>query len=101
MKPVRVRISGDSMWPTFPDGTEFTLSPLGLNQPQVDDVVLTAHPFYPEIQIVKRVQSIEGEMIFLIGDNPDPTSSEDSHNFGKVHRDDILGICSQANEIIE
>ena len=101
MKPVRVRISGDSMWPTFPHGTEFTLTPLELNQPLVDDVVLTTHPFHPELQIVKRVQSIEKEMIFLVGDNPDPTASDDSHNFGEVHRDDILGICSQVNENTE
>jgi len=101
MKPVRVRISGDSMWPTYPDGTEFILQPLQTNQPRVGDVVLSRHPFYPDIQIVKRVQSVEEERIFLVGDNPDPTGSEDSHNFGTIHRDEILGICTQVDENLQ
>ena len=101
MKPVRVRISGDSMWPTYPDGTEFTLQMPQTNQPQVGDVVLSRHPFYPDIQIVKRVQSVEGERIFLVGDNPDPTVSEDSHNFGTIHRDEILGICTRVDENLQ
>ena len=101
MKPVRVRISGDSMWPTYPDGTEFTLHPLQTNQPRAGDVVLSRHPFYPDVQIVKRVQSVEEERIFLVGDNPDPTVSEDSHNFGTIHRDEILRICTQVNENLQ
>ena len=101
MKPVRVRISGDSMWPTYPDGTEFDLHPPQEDQPQVGDIVLCKHPFFPDLQIVKRVQSLEQEMIFLVGDNPDPTVSEDSHNFGTIHRDEILGICTQVDEHLE
>ncbi|MBT5390828.1 MAG: nickel-type superoxide dismutase maturation protease [Euryarchaeota archaeon] len=93
MSALRVRISGDSMWPTFPDGTEFELRPLVLNQPSIGDIVLVKHPFHSELQIVKRIHSIENEMVFLVGDNPDPMASDDSHNFGKIHREQILGIC--------
>ena len=46
MSALRVRISGDSMWPTFPDGTEFELRPLVLNQPSIGDIVLVKHPFH-------------------------------------------------------
>ena len=101
MKPVRVRISGDSMWPTFPSGTEFHLQPLESGQPHIGDVVLATHPFHTKLQIVKRVQSIENQMVFLVGDNPDPTGSDDSHNFGKVHRNELLGICILVDEHTE
>ena len=101
MKPVRVQISGDSMWPTYPCGTLFSLHPFDPGQPLVGDVVLTIHPFHPEVQIVKRVQSIEEDMVFLVGDNPDPTASDDSHNFGQVHRDELLGKCIPMDEHIE
>lgn len=96
MSAVRVRISGDSMWPTFPDGTEFELRALVLNQPSIGDIVLVKHPFHSDLQIVKRIHSIEKEMVFLVGDNPDPMASDDSHNFGKIHREQILGICIPA-----
>jgi nickel-type superoxide dismutase maturation protease len=98
MSAVRVRISGDSMWPTYPDGTEFELLPIDSIQPSIGDVVLTTHPFHSDIQIVKRIQSIDDEMVFLVGDNPDPTASEDSHNFGKIHCDAILGVCVPREE---
>ncbi|NCG00323.1 MAG: nickel-type superoxide dismutase maturation protease [Euryarchaeota archaeon] len=93
MSAVRVRISGDSMWPTYPEGTEFDLQPFELNQPLIGAVVLAKHPFHSDLQIVKRVHSIDDEMVFLVGDNPDPTASDDSHNFGKIHREQLLGIC--------
>ena len=98
MSVVRVRISGDSMWPTYPEGTEFELLPNDSNPPSIGDVIIANHPFHPNIQIVKRIQSIDGEMVFLIGDNPDPTASEDSHNFGRIHLDAILGVCVPREE---
>ena len=98
MSSVRVRISGDSMWPTYPEGTEFELLPSHSNQPVIGDVVLANHPFHSKVQIVKRIQSIDGEMVFLVGDNPDPTASEDSHNFGKIHLEAIVGICVRTKE---
>jgi len=30
--------------------------------------------------------------MFVEGDNPDPTSSNDSHNFGRIARSSILGV---------
>ncbi|MDE0870206.1 MAG: hypothetical protein OSA21_07835 [Candidatus Poseidoniaceae archaeon] len=98
MTSVRVRISGDSMWPTYPDGTEFILLSDDSTQPTVGDVVLTNHPFHSKLQIVKRIQSIDDGLVFLVGDNPDPTASEDSHNFGRVPLDEIHGVCVRREE---
>ena len=93
MTLVRVRISGDSMWPTFPDGTELELLSIDVKTPLVGDVVLATHPFHSETRIVKRIASFEDELVFLVGDNPDPTASEDSHNFGRIHREQLIGVC--------
>jgi type IV secretory pathway protease TraF len=42
--------------------------------------------------IIKRIFELQGEGEFsLTGDNPDPTSSDDSHNFGPVPKSAILG----------
>tara|TARA_B110000305_G_scaffold153604_1_gene170252 strand:+ start:382 stop:687 length:306 start_codon:yes stop_codon:yes gene_type:complete len=98
MTAVRVRISGDSMWPTYPDGTEFDLHSDDSTLPTVGDVVLTKHPFHSNLQIVKRIQSIDEGLVFLVGDNPDPTASEDSHNFGSVPLHEILGVCVPREE---
>jgi type IV secretory pathway protease TraF len=35
---------------------------------------------------------IEQDLIFVEGDHPDPTSSDDSHNFGKIPRSSVLGV---------
>jgi nickel-type superoxide dismutase maturation protease len=90
---VEVCLEGDSMWPTFHHGdlltftTTFdrsTLSP--------GDVVLALHPFKPTVHIVKRIQSVtQDARVFLVGDQPDPIGSEDSHNFGRVHISGVLG----------
>ena len=98
MTSVRVRISGDSMWPTHPEGTEFDLLSPHTNQPTVGDIVLANHPFHSNLQIVKRIQSIDDGLVFLVGDNPDPTASEDSHNFGSVPLDAIHGVCVPRKE---
>ena len=76
-----VRIHGDSMWPTFCDGQRIE----GRSDiiPMVGDVVVAKHP-WKDLHIVKRVKRIMPDGYFLEGDNPDPTGSEDSHNFGPV-----------------
>ncbi|MEL0182696.1 MAG: S26 family signal peptidase [Candidatus Poseidoniales archaeon] len=82
-----VRIQGDSMWPSFRDGDTLAFTKEGLASLAVKDVVLVSHPLKPEVRMVKRVLRIEenGDL-FLVGDNPDPLASEDSHNFGPVPR---------------
>ena len=98
MSEVRVNISGDSMWPTFPDGTQFLLNPCPFEELSVGDVVLAQHPFKSTVRIVKRIQNIQAHTVFLVGDNPDPLASEDSHNFGSVRHEAILGRCEPIQE---
>lgn len=98
MSEVRVNISGDSMWPTFPDGSQFLLKPCPFEELSVGDVVLAQHPFHSTVRIVKRIQYIQDQTVFLVGDNPDPLASEDSHNFGTVHHEAILGRCEPIQE---
>ena len=80
-----VSIQGDSMWPTFRDGEVVSFSEENLESLAAGDVVLISHPFKPGVRMVKRVLRVEvnGDL-FLVGDNPDPLASEDSHNFGPV-----------------
>jgi hypothetical protein len=42
--------------------------------------------------IIKRVESISEGCAFLVGDNPDPSASDDSHNFGQVNLSEIIAV---------
>ncbi len=91
MASVKVVIKGDSMWPTFRDGEEVEFTELGEDELQVGNLVVAIHPLKSGIRVVKRIGDIDdsGRMI-LVGDNPDPLASEDSHNFGPVARELII-----------
>ncbi|MDA8568438.1 S26 family signal peptidase [Euryarchaeota archaeon] len=93
MSLVRVQISGDSMWPTFPNGSQFELVDCTFDELNLGDIVLAQHPFHSDVQMVKRIQSFSNRTVFLVGDNPDPLASEDSHNFGAINEEAILGRC--------
>jgi len=86
---IEVRIHGDSMWPTFRDGD--SIQAVSGQLPELGDIVVAKHP-WKTIHIVKRVKKILSEGYFLEGDNPDPTGSEDSHNFGPIPSASIIGI---------
>ncbi|MDG1552760.1 MAG: S24 family peptidase [Candidatus Poseidonia sp.] len=92
-EPFQVRIKGDSMWPTFSDGDMLTFSHLSSQHLVCAGlVVLAKHPLKADVLVVKRVHSVESDgRFFLVGDQPDPLGSEDSHNFGSVHRSAIVG----------
>ena len=81
-----VRIQGDSMWPTYRNGDVVPFAPCNETYgPRVNDVVLVHHPMKDSVLMVKRVSVVQHDgRLFLTGDNPDPTASEDSHNFGPV-----------------
>jgi hypothetical protein len=91
---VDVVLEGDSMWPTFSNGDVlgFHLNP----DPEfvaVNDVLLVKHPFKPTVLMVKRLIRIEADgRLFVAGDQCDPTASEDSHNFGSLRPDHVLGV---------
>ncbi len=59
-------------------------------------MVVAEHPLKRGVLLVKRLARIEeGGRLWLEGDNPDPTASEDSHNFGSVPPDAVLGWISE------
>ncbi|MBT4070678.1 MAG: nickel-type superoxide dismutase maturation protease [Euryarchaeota archaeon] len=93
MSDFHVIIRGDSMWPTFSDGEKVKASELSEEELTIGDIVVCKHPFKSKVIIVKRInQILANNQLFLQGDNPDPLSSEDSHNFGPVNVNLIIGI---------
>ena len=92
LKSIEVRIHGDSMWPTLRDGD--CVQAKSGEAPKIGNIVVVKHP-WKNIHIVKRVKGISPDGIFIEGDNPDPTGSEDSHNFGPVSSSSIIGIIAE------
>ena len=81
------------MWPTFADGDEIFFESFNNQRLEVGDIVVANHPLKDNLNIVKRIAGIDyNERIHLEGDNPDPLSSEDGHNFGPVNKRDIYAL---------
>ena len=82
------------MWPTFSDGQPIeAIPPSSEWVPKVGEVVVVNHPLKYDMLIIKRISKIiNEEKIFIEGDNPDPTCSEDSHNFGVLETNCVLGL---------
>ena len=94
MSKIRVIICGDSMWPTLRAGDEVEFTELSSQDDvelHIGDLVVAIHPLKPGVQVVKRIAGFgDGARLILVGDNPDPLASEDSHNFGPVARESII-----------
>ncbi len=89
---LKVIVKGDSMWPTLNDGDcvrciEYTGQNVSPNL-----LVVFSHPLKKLVTCVKRVSRIDGNRLFVEGDNPDPTASDDSHNFGWISNSDLIAI---------
>jgi len=81
------------MWPTFADGDEVIFEVFNEQSLEVGDIVVANHPLKHNLNIVKRITDIDiNERIHLEGDNPDPLSSEDGHNFGPVNKENIYAL---------
>ena len=92
MEKITVTVRGDSMWPTLKDGQQLECIKYD-NQPiNVGQVVVFSNPFDSSILLIKRVVDKAGEKVFVAGDNPDPTSSHDSHNFGSINIASIIAL---------
>ncbi|MBT3601397.1 MAG: hypothetical protein HOE00_00105 [Euryarchaeota archaeon] len=85
-----IRVKGDSMWPTLEDGSVVRFERIRGTALQINQIVLCNHPLRAKFLVIKRISSIDDKTAFLVGDNPDPTASEDSHNFGRVEIKNIL-----------
>ena len=56
------------------------------------EIVIFTHPFDNRVTAAKRVTKLSNNMLFVEGDNPDPTASDDSHNFGSISIDSIIAL---------
>jgi len=88
---LKVVLSGDSMWPNYSDGDVIEFTSIGEDELEIGDLVVCFHPLKDDVVLIKRITSINDEQYFVEGDNPDPTASEDSHNFGLIKRSAIIG----------
>ena len=89
---MKVVVKGDSMWPTLNDGDMIQCEEYASQEISISSIVVFTHPFKHAVTCVKRVKRIEGDQLFVQGDNPDPTASDYSHNFGWSARTSILAI---------
>ena len=80
------------MWPTLVDGSTVRFEKVEDKVLEVGQIVLAKHPLQSNLIIIKRIQSINENKVFLVGDNPDPTASDDSHNFGMILIPEISAI---------
>jgi len=99
MEKIPVKIVGDSMWPNFHDGQIVDFEKYNGQTIHVGNIIVFPNPNNTNILLVKRVSKIVQKMYFVVGDNPDPTSSTDSHNFGTI--DDSTILAFRQNHIAE
>jgi len=86
----RFIIQGDSMLPTL-RSEDWVLVEDGFydnQQPIRGELVLIEHPQRPGYVLVKRITSVEDDVVMVLGDNPD--NSTDSRHFGPVHQSKLL-----------
>jgi len=79
------RVEGESMTPTYPQG-KIVLA-WRFSKPKKGDVVIVKHH---RLELIKRVDQLEGDKIFLLGDNPD--ESTDSRHYGWLPLSSVLGV---------
>jgi nickel-type superoxide dismutase maturation protease len=84
----RVEVVGDSMAPTLLPGDRLVVLP-ALGGPHEGDLVALPDPRQPSRVVVKRVDSVWGGALSVVGDNP--SASTDSRHFGPVAVDGVRG----------
>ena len=92
MEKLHVTIRGDSMWPTLVDGQEIIGTSFDGQELKIGQIVVFRHPFDNEVIAVKRIKAVSDNRLFVEGDNPDPTASSDSHNFGMLNLDSVIAV---------
>jgi len=80
------------MLPLLQPGDEILIDPHAYTKllPQIDDIVVTVHPWQKNLTIVKRIAALDSqERYWLLGDNPQ--RSTDSRHWGTIELADIIG----------
>lgn len=85
-------VCGISMCPTLQNGDILTVTNLRNDKHSFDEVevgdivVIRLHLFE---NIIKRVNEIDGDKVYVLGDNPE--HSEDSRSFGYIDASKVIG----------
>lgn len=89
-------VGGESMRPTLRPGQRVLVDPRAYARrvPALGDIVVARHPFRREVHLVKRVARVDGDRVFLAGDNP--AESTDSRTLGGFLPERIVGRVTSA-----
>jgi nickel-type superoxide dismutase maturation protease len=87
-RSVRFAVMGESMTPTLAAG-DWVLA-RRTQDIQAGQIVVAARPDRPGLEVIKRVESVEGSRVMLAGDNP--SASTDSREFGPVAVEAVVGV---------
>jgi len=92
-KTLQVVVSGNSMWPSLVDGQLLDFQEYVDQELSIDDIIVFKHPWKSKLVMIKRIKKINSQdELWVVGDNPDPTASEDSHNFGFISKNHVIGL---------
>ena len=80
------------MWPTLKDGDVIKATSYDGQDLTVGDVLVFYDPRDSSRVCIKRLKRIEANGYFVEGDNPDPTASTDSHNYGLIPDRLVIGF---------
>jgi len=92
LNTIAVVVNGDSMWPTLKHGDKFDALVYSGQEIKIGEIIVFRDPTHISRICVKRVLHIKPNGLFVEGDNPDPTASTDSHNYGLVSFDLLIGM---------
>ena len=92
LNTIAVVVNGDSMWPTLKHGDTFDALAYSGQEINIGDIIVFRDPTHTSRICVKRVLHIKPNGLFVEGDNPDPTASTDSHNYGLISFDLLIGM---------
>lgn len=90
-----IAVSGNSMCPTYNDGDWLILKRFVRFDAKrlerfVGKVVVIERQSYPGILYIKRLKSVDGNQVWVEGDNQD--GSTDSRQWGALTPDEITGL---------
>ena len=92
MEKLSVTVRGDSMWPTLKDGDVVSCNSYQGETVLEGQIIVFPSPFDNKNILIKRVKSIDDDQLFVEGDNPDPSASNDSHNFGSINISTVIAV---------